>query len=152
MMMKKLFKLLPFMMLAMTFASCDPAEEEKTEPTEREILLNKLGNVTWGNATVTHADDGDLSDMYSLFAIQFNLNESDNSDGSYLVNAGSYAFPQAAGKWSVNEELTQITLSNGQVIDFELSSNTLTLDFTVESANGKSLGVEGHFIFELSAL
>lgn len=141
-------------MIALSFMSCELLEEDPKEevPTEKEILLEQLSAVAWGNASVTHADDGDLSDMYTDFALQLSLKQTDDFEGNYVVNAGSYAFAQATGKWSINEELTQITLSNGQLIDFVLSETTLTLDFTVESVNGKTLGVEGHFIFELSAL
>lgn len=147
--MKHLFKTLSWLLLLGTLA-CD--NEKSAEPSAKEKLVIALSDVAWGEPTVSHADDGDLSDMYTDFVIQWTINASEDYDGTYVVNAGGNAFPNSQGSWKLNNDLSQITLSSGQTIDFEILENTLTLDFTVPSQEGRMAGVDGHFTFELSAL
>jgi hypothetical protein len=121
-------------------------------PSKEEVMTNMLTASVWTNATVTHGVDGDLSFQYENFAIQFSKQASDGYSGNFLVSNGGSAFPHVAGKWKFNNDLTKIMFDTGKEMVFDLTDNTLELDFTVSATGGRVSGLDGHFIFELTPL
>ena len=102
----------------------------------------------WGSPTVTHAD-GDLSDQYLDFVIVLNKNASDSFDGTYIIANGGYAFSETNGKWKLSDDLTKLVLDSGKEMSVEVSDQSLRLEFTVASTNGRIAGLSGNFVFEL---
>ncbi len=121
-------------------------------PNEKEVMTNMLTANVWTNAIVTHDLDGDLSFQYENFAIQFTNQVADGYAGNFLVSNGGSAFPDVAGKWKFNSDMTQIIFDTGKEMVFELTENRLILDFTVVEMGGRVSGLDGHFIFELTPL
>ena len=115
----------------------------------RDQTLNKL-NGQWSNAQVTHGTDGDLSGLYADFQLVFTKAKTDGFDGYYIVSNGGHAFTQGSGKWKLDSGNSQITLSNGPSMDFEVTATALMLDFTVENTGGRISGLHGHFTFNLT--
>lgn len=122
------------------------------EPNKQDIMTDILTANVWGDATVTHEVDGDLSFQYEDFAIQFTKQAANGYNGSFLVSNGGSAFPDVTGKWKFNSELTKIIFDTGKEMDFTLTESKLTLEFTVSAMGGRVSGLDGHFIFELIPL
>lgn len=121
-------------------------------PSQQDVMTNMLTANVWANAMVTHEVDGDLTFQYDNFAIQFTNQASDGFSGNFLVSNGGSAFPDVAGKWKFNSDMTHIVFDTGKEMVFELTDNTLELDFTVSATGGRVSGLDGHFIFELTPL
>ena len=140
--------------LALFFAmvQISACKEDNDEPSASDVKVDMLTAQTWGQAIVTHATDGDLSDQYPDFAITFTSNPSGGFQGTYVAANGGHAFADATGKWKFNDALTLIVLDSGREIEFELDETHLKLDFTVPISGGRSNGLSGHFTFELQPL
>jgi hypothetical protein len=143
---KKIFNLL----VLTVFIGLGACKED--EPGQEEIMTNMLTANAWANATVTHEVDGNLTSQYEDFAIQFTKQPTDGYVGNFLVSNGGTAFPNVAGKWKFNSDHSQIIFNTGKEMVFELTDNTLELDFTVSATGGRVSGLDGHFIFELTPL
>lgn len=143
---KRILNLLVLSLL-IGFGAC-----KEDEPGQEDILTNMLTANAWANAIVTHEVDGDLSFQYEDFAIQFTKQPTDGYAGNFLVSNGGSAFPDVAGKWKFNSDQSKIIFNTGKEMVFELTDNTLELNFTVSATGGRVSGLDGHFIFELSPL
>lgn len=134
-------------LLAVLFTAC----KEDSDPSAREKTINKLTASAWIADQVTHSTDGDLTFQYEDFSMLLSKSNANNYDGEFYIANGGNAFPEAMGKWRVNDDQTTIILDNGREIDFEFTENTLTLDFVVEpTESGRANGLSGHFTFTLS--
>lgn len=143
---KRILNLLVLLVLVVLSACKDD------EPSQQEIMTNMLTANVWANATVTHDVDGDLSFQYEDFAIQFTNQPANGYSGNFLVSDGGSAFPDVAGKWKFNADMTQILFDTGKEMVFNLTENSLELDFTVSATGGRVSGLDGYFIFELTPL
>jgi hypothetical protein len=103
----------------------------------------------WSHAQVTHSD-GDLSAQYEDFVIVFTSNSANGFDGTFIVSNGGYAFAETSGQWKFDD--SKIILDSGKEMEFELTENSLQLDFTVAPSGGRVAGVSGHFTFDLRPL
>lgn len=103
----------------------------------------------WSHAQVTHSD-GDLSDQYENFVIVFTSHPSGGFDGTFIISNGGYAFSETSGQWKFDD--SKIILDSGKEMEFELTENSLQLDFTVAPPDGKAAGLSGHFTFDLQPL
>lgn len=144
--MKNLFNIAA-LLIVISFGACNNDDE----PNAHDAKVNTLTANSWGDATVTHAD-GNLSSQYDNFVIVFSGNSSDGFDGTFVIANGGYAFSETSGKWKFSEDLSQIIFDSGKEMEFELSENSLQLDFTVTSAGGRAAGLSGHFVFDLKPL
>jgi hypothetical protein len=136
------------LLIVLSFGACSNDDE----PNAHDKKVNMLTANSWGEANVTHAD-GDLSGQYEDFVIVFNKNSSAGFEGTYVIANGGYAFSETNGKWKFSDDLKQIMLDSGKEMDFELSGNSLQLDFTVAAAGGgRAAGLSGHFVFDLKPL
>lgn len=122
----------------------------KDESLSKHDQIVKNISATWGNAQVMHATDGDLSFQYEDFAITFAKNSSSGADGFFIVENGSHAFPDASGQWSLSSDLSKIEISTGAAWDFTLTGNSLTLEFDIPDSGGRTNGLTGHVVFELT--
>jgi hypothetical protein len=148
-MIKNILQLL-FLVVMVQLIAC-----KDDEPSTSDAKVEMLTAQTWGQPTVIHGTDGDLSDQYPDFAITFTNNPSAPFNGSYIVANGGHAFADATGKWKFNDDQTLIILGSGKEIAFELEATRLMLDFTVaesEGSGGRSNGLSGHFTFELKPI
>ena len=145
--MKNILKLSALLVLFYLSACNDDNELSK-----KEQYIEMLTTTSWAHAVVTHGTDGDLSDQYADFIIAFSKTSSTGYDGTFIVSNGGYAFPENAGKWKFNDNLTTITLDSGRELEFELSKTNLMLDFTVAPSGGRVEGISGQFTFELQPL
>lgn len=145
-MIKNILQLLLFVAVLQLTACNDDA------PSTADVKVDMLTAQTWGQAIVTHATDGDLSDEYSDFAVTFTSSPSGDFQGSYVVANGSHAFAEATGKWKFNDDESLIILDSGREMEFELEATHLKLDFTVPASGGRSNGLSGHFTFDLKPL
>lgn len=118
----------------------------------RTTYSNLLTASPWGNCTVTHAIDGDLSNQYSDFVLLFTMSKSDDFEGTFVTSHGGHAFPENTGKWKFSEDLKQIIFDSGRELDFQLDENHLLLDFSISPAGGRANGLSGHFVFDLKPL
>jgi len=125
-------------------------DDNELSPQVKNVSM--LTATSWGNGTVIHAIDGDLSGQYTDFVINFSKNPSADFEGTYLVANGGYAFPETTGKWKFSEDLTKIIFDSGREFDFQLDENHLQLDFVVTLAGGRANGISGHFVFDLNPL
>lgn len=124
--------------------------KDNNEISQHDQTVNTLVASTWGNASVTNSADGDLSDQYTDFIMVFTSKPADGFDGTFLIANGLYAFPESTGKWKLSEDLTKIVFDSGREIDYQLSNNTLHLDFVVTPIGGRINGLSGHFTFDLT--
>lgn len=145
--MKTILKLTGLIILVQ-FGACKDDNEINPQHKSVEILTA----TSWGNGTVTHAIDGDLSDQYENFAIVFTKKPSADFEGTFVVASGGYAFSENTGKWKFSEDLKQIIFDSGREFDFQLDENHLRLDFSVSLAGGRGNGLSGHFVFDLKPL
>lgn len=144
--MKTLFKVLALLIVFQLTSCKDEGGDEKSA-----AQIEMLTATTWAHAQVTH-DDGDLSDQYENFAIDFTENPSNGFDGTFVVSNGGYAFEESSGLWKFNEDFSKIILDSGKEMDAELSETGLSLEFTVATEGGKLNGISGNFLFDLSPL
>jgi hypothetical protein len=145
--MKNLFNMTA-LLIVLSFGAC----KNDDEPNAHDKKVDMISAHSWGDATVTHAD-GDLSSEYDNFVIVFNNNSSDGFDGTFVIGNGGYAFSETSGHWKFSDDVKQIILDSGKEMDFELSGNSLQLDFTVAAAGGgRAAGLSGHFVFDLKPL
>jgi hypothetical protein len=129
-----------------TFMSCDGNESPKQDATTAMLTAS-----SWGSPTVAHSD-GDLSDQYENFIIAFTSKATSGYNGTFIIANGGNAFSETSGLWKFNPGKTQIILDSEKEIDFFVTENSLQLEFTVTVPNGKTAGLTGHFVFELSPL
>lgn len=122
-------------------------KDDSNEISASDKKINLLTAQSWGEATVSH-DDGDLSDQYLNFVIMFSKSPAEESEGTYMIANGSYAFSETIGTWRLSNDLTRIILDSGKEMEFTVSESGLQLAFTV-APSGKTTGVSGHFVFDL---
>ncbi|MFZ6011133.1 MAG: hypothetical protein ACOYXT_12375 [Bacteroidota bacterium] len=144
--MKTRTKLFILLLLGSLLACSD----DSTSPREQNIVW--LTAQSWGHAHVNHETDGNLSSQYSNFAILFTAQSSQGYDGTFMISHGGNAFAEATGMWRFNSDLTKLILNSGQELNFQLEADHLQLDFYVADPGGRSSGLSGHFVFELSPL
>lgn len=143
--MKKILIYLP-VFFALFVASC--SDDNEVSPKDEKV--KHLTSSAWTTASVLHSTDGDLTSQYANYSITFSRNASSGIDGDYLVTNGSYAFPDAAGKWTLSADLSKITLTNGQEIAIEsLSDESLKFKVVVAPSSGRVSGLSGEFHFSL---
>ncbi len=126
-------------------------KNDADEPTAREKAIATLTKASWGHAHVTHSD-GDLSDQYENFVIQFIKAPASGFDGTFIITAGGYAFAETAGRWKFNNGLDQISFDSGKVMAVALTVSDLQLEFYVAAPAAKAMGVSGNFVFNLQPL
>lgn len=143
---KRILNLL-FLSALIGFGAC-----KDDAPSKQDVMTNMLTANAWGDATVTHGADGDLSFQYENFAVQFTNQKANDYSGNFLVSNGGSAFPDVTGKWKFNSDLTKIIFDTGKEMDFILTETKLELEFTVSATGGRVSGLDGHFIFELIPL
>lgn len=125
--------------------------KDDAEPTAREKAIATLTATAWAHAHVTHTD-GDLSDQYEDFIIQFTKSPSGGFDGTFVITEGGNAFEETAGRWKFNDALNQISFDSGKTLTVALTSTNLHLEFFVAAPTAKALGVSGNFVFDLQPL
>lgn len=123
-------------------------KDDSTEISAHEQNVNMISANAWAHPTVTHPD-GDLSDQYTNFLLVFTKKADGDFDGDFLIANDGYAFPENFGQWKFNDDLTKIVLDSGREIDYQLSQNSLHLDFIVAPTGGRINGLSGHFTFDL---
>jgi hypothetical protein len=128
-------------------ANCD---DDDTNSKSQE--LRQLTATPWSHAVVNHATDGDLSDQYETFAISFSKNIENGYDGTFIISNGGYAFPENTGKWKLDDAVDQIIFDSGRWIQYDVTENTLHLEFSIDAPGGRSNGLSGHFEFDLKPL
>lgn len=143
----KRFLTLAALLVLIQFVAC----KDSDEPGAREKAIATLTVTSWGHARVTHSD-GDLSEQYEDFVIQFIKSPSSGYDGTFVITEGGYAFEETAGRWKLSENLTQISFDSGKAMDIVLTSANLQLDFFVAAPTAKVSGVSGNFVFDLQPL
>jgi hypothetical protein len=144
--MKKILTLTMLIGLAQMFA-CD----DDVNPKSQDVQL--ITATPWSHASVINSTDGDLSDQYKNFAISFTNKPENGYEGTYIISNGGYAFPENTGKWKLHDDLeNKIVFDSGRQIQFNVSNETLQLDFTVSVPGGRVDGLSGHFVFDLKPL
>src|SRR5688572_25723090 len=100
--MKKIILQIAVLAFMVQLAAC--SEESMSE---KDQAKNTLTTKAWGDPSVMHASDGDLSAAYEDFTIAFTSNDSgDGYQGAYVVANGGHAFSDASGKWKFSDDLT----------------------------------------------
>jgi len=136
-----------FLMLMLTMlTSC---KEDDIDP--KDEAINTLTANAWAHAKVSHAD-GDLSEEYKDFVIQFSRKGTDDFDGVFIISGGSYAFHEIAGQWKLDDSLRKITLSSGKEIDVSMTNTYLIMEFETSNPGGRIAGLSGSFRFQLRPL
>lgn len=141
--MKNMFRL-TILLALIQLSACSDDKDNGTDAQTKMLTAEP-----WSHAVVTHSD-GDLSDQYEDFVIVFTDNPSNGFDGTFIVSNGGYAFAETSGQWKF--EGSKIILDSGKEMEFELTENSLQLDFIVPPAGGKVAGISGHFVFDLQPL
>ena len=135
------------LLFALHLSGCSD-DSEKGKQDEMTKMLTASG---WGHASVTHSD-GDLSDQYTHFSILFTDKKSGSSDGTYFISNGGHAFSETTGTWKFSDDQSQIILDSGKTMDIQLDDTHLQLDFTTGNPAMRTMGLSGHFIFDLQPL
>ena len=131
----------------MQMFACD---DDNVNPKSQDVQL--ITATPWSHALVTHSTDGDLSDQYENFVISFSKKSEDGYEGTYIISNGGHAFPENTGKWKFHDDLDRIVFDSGRQIQYDVSEDTLHLDFTVSAPGGRTNGLTGHFVFDLKPL
>jgi len=130
-------------MALLSFFSC-----KKHSESPKESMLNTI-STSWVAESVMNEPDGNITFEYTDFTITFVKKSSNGFDGEYYINNGSYAFPEASGKWSLSDDLKTLHFDDTQDISIDYSNDRLKLDFTLTAQSGRTNGLTGHFIFVL---
>lgn len=137
------------MITAFTFLLIGCNDDDANSKSQEVKLLT---GSTWSHADVQHATDGDLSVQYANFAISFTKNAGDGFEGTYIIANGGYAFTENTGKWKLNDDNDQIIFDSGRQLQYDVTENTLHLEFTVDAPGGRTSGLSGQFTFDLKPL
>jgi hypothetical protein len=143
--MKSVFILLLFIFILLIQCAKDH------DPSARERDIKLLTGGVWVVESVTSDVDGDLTIQYPDLMITFLTNGKDGFDGDYYIAGGGRAFPDAFGKWKLDQKLTKLVFNSGREIDFTITENNLTLSFYLEGpTDGRTTGISGDFTFVFS--
>lgn len=115
----------------------------KDDPiSEREQLINALAG-SWGNPTVIHETDGDISSQYETLLISFVKDVNESRDGFFIISNGGRAFPESGGQWKLTDNLSAIDNSSAHSWEVGFVNDKLRLVLEIPTSPGRVNGLSG---------